>query len=152
MDTLLKDYELVDVLKSWRDDISFNRDDSIFTPASIDSQIDIAEFLTEEYPDYKRYWKIIYCPVDMKKQFFELKNITDEIFSEDMITIPEPEIDLMGQNDLEMFLKELNVYLWFNNKYSHLFGEYDGLHLMDMVDETNHHLNVYLRKLNQKGK
>lgn len=152
MDTLLKDYELVDVLKSWRDDISFNKDDSIFTPASIDSQIDIAEFLTDAYPDYKRYWKIIYCPVDMKKQFFELKNITDEMFSEDMITLPEPRIDLMGQNDLEMFLKELNVYLWFNNKYSHLFGEYDGLHLMDMVDETNYHLNVYLRKLNKKGK
>lgn len=149
MDTLLKDYNLVDILCSWRDDITFEKESTIFEPSSLDDQINIAKFISHHYDDYKNYWGIIYCPIDIDKQYHELKNITDEVYHHDMITIPEPNISLMSSNDLEKFLKELNVYLWFNNKYSFLFGEHDHNYLMDMIDECNYHLNKFLNRLNK---
>ena len=150
MSSLLDKYDLADILISWSDDITFNKEDTLFEPAALDRQIRVAETLQKRYEDYKKYWGLIYCPVDMDKQYHEFINIADQLYNNDHIKLPDPNIQMMGQNGLEMFLKELNIFMWFNNKYPTKFIEDSERFLLDMVDECNYHLNIYLKKLNRK--
>lgn len=149
IESLLLKYDLVDIMVSWGDDISFKREDTIFQPAILERQIQVAEVLQKRYDDYKKYWGIVYCPVDIDNQYPEFVNITDQIYKKGAVQLPNPSIDLMGQNAIEMFLKELNIYMWFCNKYPNAFPKDSMEQLLLLVDECNHHLNLYLNRLSK---
>ena len=146
IETLLRVYDITEILNSWQKYVTFKREDSIFEPANMSKQIEIASYLQDNYSDYKKYWGIIYCPVDMDKQFEEFNQIVQELFKKDKITLPKPNVSFMGQNALEYFLKELTIFQWFLNKYPHTFVKDAEIKIQDMIDECNYHLNMYLKR------
>lgn len=146
IESLMRVYDVTEILSSWQNFVKFKREDSIFETANLSKQIHIASYLQTYFSDYKRYWSIIYCPVDMDKQYDEFSNIVKELFETDKITLPKPNVSMMGQNGLEYFLKELTIYQWFNNKFPDAFEPNAESKMQDMVDECNYHLNLYLKR------
>lgn len=146
--SLINKYNLSSILTGWQENHSF-KDDSLFIACDLERQIEVAKYLEKFYPDdWKTFWNVVYCPVDFDKQYHEFHNICKMLIKDGKVVLPNPNITMMGQNGLELLLKEINLFLWFENAFPEYFEDYsnDRLMTMTMMDEVNTKLNRLLIK------
>lgn len=116
-------YTLSGILETWAEKMCFD-EGSLFVTTCLENQILIAKWLESNYPnDYKDYWRLIYCPIDFPKQEIEFCKASERIIRNEPVPIPFINTQIMGQNDLELMLREINMLKWFLNQYPENFDD-----------------------------
>lgn len=137
-------YKISNILETWADKLKFENG-SIFVTTCMENQILIATWLEKSYPvEFKDFWRLIYCPIDFEKQRIEFCDTVDRVICGEPVPIPDFDTAYMGQNDLELLLREINMLRWFCNHYPDNFEDNDDVELQHCVNLINKELNKRL--------
>lgn len=143
---LLDIYTLSSILESWAHDHKFVSD-SIFETDSLKRPISIAKYLEDKFTNSVYYfWQLIYCPIDIDKEYAEFHHTCKQLINDGFIELPTNNPEMIGQNALERYLKELTMLLWFAHNYPEYMDESAIEDIKIKIENVNIELNKILMK------
>lgn len=131
IEIMMEKYNVSTILNNWS--ALGYPDGSIFYNRDLTNQVKIAGYLEKVFPlEAKKYYKLIYCPIDYEKDLDTFKELTEDVIVRNLVKRPKATRHA-PVSTLEYILRKLTIVLWF----AHQFPEICEIGYDDFIEYVN---------------